>query len=61
MARLLRTDLPDEVWDRLNTEAEAHDLKIGKYVRDLIIRRDQRRHPGASPSTDPTAPPQKGK
>lgn len=43
MSRLLRTDLPDDVWDRLNAEAAEHGVKIGVYVKRLIVARDERR------------------
>lgn len=56
MSKLLRTDLPDPVWDRLNAEAAEHGVKIGVFVKRLIVARDARKFPetGASPSTDPT-------
>lgn len=40
MSKLLRLDLPDDVWDRLNAEAAAKDQKIGLFVKQLIIARD---------------------
>lgn len=43
MSRLLRTDLPDDVWHRLAAEAEANGMKIGTYVKHLIVARDERR------------------
>lgn len=43
MSKLLRTDLPDEVWDRLNEEAAEHGVKIGVYIKQLIVARDKRR------------------
>lgn len=51
MSKLLRLDLPDDVWDRLNAEAAASGLKIGLYVKRLIIARDERRvsrNPGSN-------------
>lgn len=53
MSRLLRTDLPDDVWDRLAAEAAEHGVKIGVYLKQLVIARDARKH-GASTSTDPS-------
>lgn len=50
MSRLLRTDLPDDVWDRLDQEAEQHGMKIGVYVKRLIIARDERRQSKQDPS-----------
>lgn len=50
MARLLRTDLPDDVWDRLAAEAADNGVKVGVYLRRLIIARDRKRH-GARPSS----------
>jgi hypothetical protein len=47
MPRLLRTDLPDDVWNRLDAEAASHGQKIGKYVQGLILARDQRKYPTA--------------
>lgn len=49
MSRLLRTDLPDDVWDRLNAEAAAHNQKIGVYLKALIIRRDKKLHSKTDP------------
>lgn len=43
MSRLLRTDLPDDVWERLADEAAEHGVKIGVYVKRLIIARDAKR------------------
>lgn len=43
MSKLLRTDLPDDVWDRLNAEAQANGVKIGVYVKRLIMARDAKR------------------
>lgn len=49
MSRLLRTDLPDDVWDRLAAEAEQHGMKIGAYLRRLVIARDQKKHGSQTP------------
>lgn len=56
MSKLLRTDLPDEVWARLNAEAEADGVKIGVYVKRLILARDQKRQARVSGNTDQPAP-----
>lgn len=45
MSRLLRVDLPDDVWARLNAEAAAADQKIGLFVKHLILARDSRKNP----------------
>jgi hypothetical protein len=50
MSKLLRTDLPDDVWERLNDEAAAHGMKIGLYVKRLIVARDAKRVSRASVS-----------
>lgn len=50
MSKLLRTDLPDDVWDRLNAEATAAGVKIGVYVKRLIITRDEKKHGPATRS-----------
>ena len=44
MSRLLRTDLPDDVWLRLEAEAAEHGQKIGLYVKQLIVARDARKN-----------------
>lgn len=41
--KTLRTDLPVEVWDRLEAEAASKGKKIGTYLRDLIVARDEKR------------------
>lgn len=41
--KLLRTDLPPDVWERLNAEATEHGKTIGVYVKSLIVARDARR------------------
>lgn len=43
MSKLLRTDLPDDVWDRLDAEAKEAGMKIGLYLKQLIIERDKKR------------------
>lgn len=53
MSKLLRTDLPDDVWDRLAAEAAQHGVKIGVYIKQLVIARDRKKH-GASTSTAPS-------
>lgn len=50
-ARLLRLDLPPDVWDRLNAEAAQHNQKIGTYVRGLILTRDTKRQVSDKPDT----------
>lgn len=40
--KLLRVDLPADVWDRLNNEAADDGKKIGAFARDLIVKRDAR-------------------
>jgi len=57
MSKLLRTDLPDDVWDRLNEEAAEHGVKIGVYVKRLIIARDAKRQARVSGNTDPSTKP----
>lgn len=42
--KLLRVDLPADVWDRLNAEAAQAGLKIGKHAQELIVARDARKH-----------------
>lgn len=57
MSKLLRTDLPDDVWDRLNDEAASHGVKIGVYVKRLIITRDAKKQARAQVSdTSDTRP-----
>lgn len=43
MPRRLTLDLPPDVWDRLAAEAALKDMKIGAYVKRLIIARDAAR------------------
>lgn len=50
----IRADIPTDVWDRLADEATAAGVPLGRYLRNLIVRRDEKRHgkpPGASTST----------
>jgi hypothetical protein len=42
--KLLRLDIPTEVWERLNAEAMSSGQKIGKFTQDLIVARDARKH-----------------
>jgi hypothetical protein len=42
--KLLRLDLPEDVWHRLNAEAADANQKIGIFARDLIVKRDARVH-----------------
>jgi hypothetical protein len=37
VSRLLRTDLPDAVWDRLNEMAAADGVKIGVYAKRVLM------------------------
>lgn len=47
-----RTDLPVDVWNRLDAEARALNIPIGRHLRNLIVKRDTKKYPsGASPST----------
>lgn len=48
--RTLRADIPADVWSRLEAEAAEHGMKIGAYLRTLIVRRDARLH--KFPETD---------
>jgi hypothetical protein len=47
--RTIRTDLPLDVWDRLDAEAAAKNIPIGRHLRNLITTRDAKRYPDASP------------
>lgn len=44
----LTTALPEDVWDRLDAEAQEAGRSIGLYLRDLIVRRDQKKHGAGS-------------
>lgn len=44
MSTRLTINLPEDVWDRLNAEAAEHGQKIGTYLRNLIVKRDTKRH-----------------
>lgn len=35
--------LPDDVWQRLADEADAHGTSIGTHVKNLIVARDSKR------------------
>jgi hypothetical protein len=52
--RTLRTELPTEVWDRLAAEAAAAGVPLGRYARELFVKRDTKKHPVLSTSTGPT-------
>lgn len=42
--RTMRCDLPVDVWDRLAAEAADAGVPVGRYLRDLIVARDERKH-----------------
>jgi macrodomain Ter protein organizer (MatP/YcbG family) len=46
--RRLTLDLPVDVWDRLDAEAQDHGQRIAGYLQQLTIKRDERKH-GARP------------
>lgn len=46
--RTIRADLPVEVWDRLAAEAAASGVPLGRYLRNLIVRRDEKKYPPAN-------------
>lgn len=50
--KTLRTDLPLDVWGRLADEAHEKGITIGRLTRDLIVARDAKKYPSASPSTE---------
>lgn len=39
----LTIDLPPDVWRRLEAEAQNAGLKIGPYLRQLVLDRDAKR------------------
>lgn len=41
--RRLTLDLPVDVWDRLDAEAQQNGQRIAGYLRDLTVKRDGRR------------------
>lgn len=43
--RPMRAELPVDVWDRLASEAAAAGVPVGRYLRNLIVKRDARMHP----------------
>lgn len=49
--RTLRTDIPNDVWDRFVAEARAKNSTPGRYLRDLLVARDTKKHKpsGATP------------
>jgi hypothetical protein len=51
--RTLRTDIPADVWQRFADEAHAKGSNPGRYLRELLVARDTKKH-GASPSTPVT-------
>lgn len=42
--RRLTLDLPVDVWDRLDAEAQANGMRIAGYLRNLAVKRDAKRH-----------------
>lgn len=42
--RLLRVDLPTEVWDALDAEAADRGVKVGSFVRDMLVRRHTKKN-----------------
>lgn len=52
--RRLTLELPVEVWDRLDAEAQSKGQRIAGYAQLLIMTRDAKKvsRNGASPSTD---------
>lgn len=43
-SRRLTLDLPVDVWDRLDAEAQANGMRIAGYLRNLAVKRDAKRH-----------------
>lgn len=56
MSRLLRTDLPDDVWERLADEAAEHGVKIGVYVRRILTAHVNLPEPAPEPEPEPVLP-----
>lgn len=52
--RTLRTDLPNDVWDRLAEEAAAAGVPLGRFARNLFVARDAKRQ--AKQTTRTTTP-----
>jgi macrodomain Ter protein organizer (MatP/YcbG family) len=42
--RTLRTDLPNDVWDRLADEARDAGVPLARFVRNLIVARDAKKY-----------------
>lgn len=40
----LTLDLPADVWDRLDAEAQANGQRIAGYLQQLTIKRDERKN-----------------
>lgn len=42
--KTVSASLPVEVWERLNSEAAESGQVLGAFLRDLIVKRDGRKH-----------------
>lgn len=40
--KTIRADIPADVWDRLDAEASAKGVPLGRHLRNLIVARDKK-------------------
>lgn len=43
--RTIRTDLPTDVWGRLEDEAREKNITLARHLRNLIVARDAKKYP----------------
>lgn len=46
--RTLRTEVPNDVFDRLAAEAADAGIPLGRLLRQLIVARDRKKYPAST-------------